>query len=92
MNNKKLYKSRDKKISGVCGGVAEYIGIDPAIVRIIWALVAFFTGFGFIAYLIAAVVLDENPYGVSEDGKFYDSTYQEIQNEPESDEIKGFKP
>ena len=37
MTEKRLYKSADKKISGVCGGIAEYFGIDPAIVRIIWA-------------------------------------------------------
>ena len=90
--NKKLYKSRNGKICGVCGGIAEYLGIDPTIVRLIWALLGFFTGFGFIAYIVAAIVMEENPYGESEDGRYYDSPYQETQAEPESDEIKGFKP
>ena len=35
--NKKLYRSKnDKKISGVCGGIAEYFGIDATIVRLLW--------------------------------------------------------
>ena len=43
---KRLYKSgTDKKISGVCAGVAEYFAIDVSIVRIAWAAVSFFWGF-----------------------------------------------
>lgn len=56
--NKRLYKSStDKKIFGVCGGLAQYFGIDPTIVRLIWALLFFCAGTGFIAYIIAALVL-----------------------------------
>ena len=40
---KRLYRSKtDKKLCGVCAGVADYFGIDPTIVRVIWALLAFF--------------------------------------------------
>ncbi|GAA0179669.1 hypothetical protein SH2C18_25010 [Clostridium sediminicola] len=60
MNNSRLYKSTtDKKISGVCGGLAEALGLDPSIVRIVWALVSLFYGFGIILYIIAALVLPE---------------------------------
>ena len=56
--NKRLYKSStDKKIFGVCGGLAQYFSIDPTIVRLIWALLFFCAGTGFIAYIIAALVL-----------------------------------
>lgn len=55
---KKLYKSRtDRKICGVCGGIAEYFGIDPTIVRLIWAIFILCLGTGFLAYFLAALVL-----------------------------------
>lgn len=56
--NKRLCKSStDKKIFGVCGGLAQYFGIDPTIVRLIWALLFFCAGTGLLAYIIAALVL-----------------------------------
>ena len=59
--NKKLYRNPgNKMIAGVCSGLAEYIGIDPTIVRLIWALVAL-SGAGLIAYLIAAIIIPEKP-------------------------------
>ena len=58
--NKKLYRSNDRKIAGVCGGLAEYINIDPTIIRVIWALVAL-TGAGIVAYLVCALVIPEKP-------------------------------
>ena len=58
MTDKKLYRSEhDKKIAGVCGGLAEYIGVDVTIIRLIWALVAVFGGTGLVAYLIAALII-----------------------------------
>ena len=61
---KKLYKSRyDKKICGVCGGIAEYFGIDSTIVRLIWAVLIFCFGTGALAYLIAALVMPDLPDG-----------------------------
>ncbi len=86
MTEKRLYKSADKKISGVCGGIAEYFGIDPAIVRIIWACTFLFTGAGLIAYIVAALVMNENP-GYEED---HNSDNYKYSND--SDTIKGFKP
>ena len=56
--NKKLCKSStDKKIFGVCGGLAQYFNIDPTVVRLIWALLIFCAGTGLLAYIIAALVL-----------------------------------
>lgn len=50
---KKFYLSRtDRKIAGVCGGLAEYFGIDSLIVRIIFFCVAWCVGIGFFAYLL----------------------------------------
>lgn len=56
--NKRLTKSStDKKIFGVCGGLAQFLGIDPTVVRLIWALLIFCAGTGLLAYIIAALVL-----------------------------------
>lgn len=55
---KKLYKSRtDKKISGVCGGLAEYLNLDPSIVRLLMFLFIWCVGIGLIAYIAAALIL-----------------------------------
>ncbi len=56
----RLHKSaRDKKIFGVCAGIAEWLGADPTIVRIAWAVLAFGWGFGILLYFICAFVLPE---------------------------------
>ena len=47
---KKLYKSNNRMICGVCAGVAEYFGIDPTIVRLIWAALAL-SGTGILLYI-----------------------------------------
>lgn len=60
--NKKLYRSNvDKKICGVCGGIAEYFDIDPTMVRLAWALVSIFAGAGILAYIVCALVIPEKP-------------------------------
>ena len=59
---KKLYKSsKDKKIDGVCAGIAEYIDADPTLVRLIWALATVMGGAGLLAYIIAMLVMPRNP-------------------------------
>jgi phage shock protein C len=45
--------TRDKKIAGVCGGIADYFGVDPTLVRVIAVIFALFFGWGIIAYLLA---------------------------------------
>ena len=58
---KKLTKSAtNRKIAGVCGGIAEYFGIDPTIVRLIWAVCVAFAGTGLLLYVIAALVMPES--------------------------------
>ena len=59
---KKLYRSTDdKKIAGVCGGMAKLIKLDPTIIRLIWALAIVFWGVGILAYIICAIVIPEEP-------------------------------
>lgn len=63
MKGKKLYKSnKDKKLFGVCGGIAEYFEVDSTVVRLGAILLAFCVGGGVLAYLIAALVMPEEPY------------------------------
>lgn len=58
--NKKLYRSRSNRvIGGVCGGLAQYLGIDPTVVRLIMALVTFVGGMSILVYLIAWLIIPE---------------------------------
>lgn len=58
---KRLYRSRENTvIGGVCGGIAEYLDVDPTIVRLIWAFSAFYGGIGILAYLVCLIVIPEN--------------------------------
>jgi len=62
MGNKRLYKSNaDRKICGVCGGIAEYFNIDPTLVRVGWVLALFIFGSGLLAYIIAAIIMPTRP-------------------------------
>jgi phage shock protein C len=61
---KRLYRSStDKKIAGVCGGLGEYLAVDPTVLRLIVAIVCIATGIfpGVIGYIIAWVVIPETP-------------------------------
>ena len=51
MADKKLVRSANKKIAGVCGGLAEFLGLDASIIRIVWLLCILLGGFGLLAYL-----------------------------------------
>lgn len=63
---KKLYRIEEGKvIVGVCGGIAEYLNIDPTVIRLIWALLGL-TGGGILAYLIAALIIPVKPLGIEE--------------------------
>ena len=56
----RLHKSStDKKLAGVCGGIAEYLKVDPSIVRLVTIVLMFGWGSGVLAYLICALVLPE---------------------------------
>ena len=59
---KKFYKSRkDRMIDGVCSGLADYLGIDPVIVRVLWLLSIFLNGLGAVAYILAMIIVPANP-------------------------------
>lgn len=63
MNEKNLYKSStDKKLAGVCGGIAEYFNIDSTLVRLGWVLFSLLGGSGLLAYIIAAIIMPDRPY------------------------------
>jgi pspC domain protein len=59
-NNEKRYfrKSRtDQMFAGVCGGLAEYLGVDSSMVRLAWAICVVFGGAGLLLYIIAAIII-----------------------------------
>ncbi|MDD1675301.1 MAG: PspC domain-containing protein [Methanomicrobiales archaeon] len=58
---KNLYRSkRNRVVAGVCGGIGEYLEIDPTVIRVIWALFTIFSmGVGILAYLAAWIIIPE---------------------------------
>ncbi|MEL7590678.1 MAG: PspC domain-containing protein [Anaerolineaceae bacterium] len=61
-SSKKLYRSLiDRKIAGVCGGLGQYFGIDPTLVRLLFVLGLIFVGGTLLAYVILAIVIPEEP-------------------------------
>ena len=75
VKNKKLYKSTNNKmLSGVCAGFADSIGIDPTIVRVIYALASFFTGGfpGVIIYIMLAIIIPEDNGMIDTDATNHD--------------------
>lgn len=72
---KRLYRLRDdKKISGVCSGLAMYLNIDPAIVRVLWVVLTLMTGgfIGIILYIACIAIIPEEP-------EVIDASYEERQ-------------
>ena len=64
----RIHKSvKDKKIAGVCGGIAEYLNVDPTIIRLAFALLAVGWGSGLLAYIVCAIILPEGDAGADED-------------------------
>ena len=60
----RLYRSRgDRMLFGVAGGLARYLGLDPSIVRLVWALLVLAGGAGIVLYIVAAIVIPEEPVG-----------------------------
>jgi phage shock protein C len=62
---RRLVRSRrNRMIAGVCGGLAEYVNVDPTVIRLIWALLTVFPGTlpaGLVGYLIAWLIVPEEP-------------------------------
>ncbi len=62
MEEKKLYRSKtDRKLLGVCGGIARYLGVDSTLVRVLVVLLALGGGVGLLTYLIVALIIPEEP-------------------------------
>jgi phage shock protein C len=60
--SKRLYRSRtDRIFGGVCGGFAEYLDIDPTVIRLLWLISALVFGFGLLLYIIALFIIPNNP-------------------------------
>ncbi len=60
--NKKLYRSMaDRKLCGVCGGIAEYFDLDPTVIRLLWVVMTLFTAAfpGVLAYIICAIIVPQ---------------------------------
>lgn len=64
----RLYKSnKDKVFEGVCGGLGEYLNIDPVIIRLLWLVLVIFGGTGIMAYIIAMFIIPKNPQGQNDE-------------------------
>ena len=57
--DKKFVRSKDRKIAGVCGGIAHYFGIDPLIIRVWFIALIFFGGAGFVMYFVLLLVMQD---------------------------------
>ena len=61
---KRLYKVYEgKMIDGVCAGIAEYLNLDPTVVRVLWAVISCFGGLGVVAYIVCALIMPRKPSG-----------------------------
>lgn len=84
MNQKKLYRSKiDRMLGGVCGGLAEYLGLDPSIVRLIFVLVSIFGENGVLIYIILWIIVPENPGEMNKDSKSITSKTMDISDPPD---------
>jgi phage shock protein C len=60
-----MRSSRDKKLGGVCAGVADYFDLDPTIIRVVWLLAVLFGGTGLLIYIVLWIVLPLAPSTVT---------------------------
>jgi phage shock protein PspC (stress-responsive transcriptional regulator) len=60
MEPKRLFRSKyNRVLGGVCGGLGNFFNIDPVLVRVLWAISFFVGGVGFLAYLVAWIIIPE---------------------------------
>ncbi|MGN1329352.1 MAG: PspC domain-containing protein [Eubacterium sp.] len=72
---KKLYRSKtERKLAGVCGGIAAYFNIDPTIVRLIWAFVSLMSASipGVLIYVVCALVIPDEPDAYETTAQYYE--------------------
>ena len=58
--NEILKKSKNRKLFGVCGGFAEYLKVEPTVIRIATVITTFFTGLGLIGYIVGAILMPDD--------------------------------
>lgn len=81
---KRLYRSkRERVVAGVCGGIAEYIDVDPTLIRIAWVVFILMGGAGLLAYFIAMIIIPENPKERSPEQKKEKEEYERKEYEDE---------
>jgi len=62
MEPKRIYRSKyDRVIGGVCAGLGNYFNVDPVLIRVLWVVSFFLGGVGFLGYLIAWIIIPEDP-------------------------------
>jgi len=62
MEPKRLFRSRTNKVlGGVCAGLGTYLTLDPVLIRVLWAITFFIGGAGLLAYIIAWIIIPEEP-------------------------------
>jgi len=64
MQRRLMRSRRNRMVAGVCGGLADYLNVDPTIVRLLWALATIFPGtlpVGLLGYLLAWIIIPEEP-------------------------------
>ncbi len=64
MEPKRLYRSETNKVlAGICGGLGEYLAVDPVVLRLLWVVITIFTGAvpGLVAYIVAIFVIPRMP-------------------------------
>jgi phage shock protein C len=60
MEPKRLFRSRKERIlGGVSGGLGNYLNVDPVLIRVVWAILFFAAGAGFLAYILAWIIIPE---------------------------------
>ena len=88
--SRRIYKGPEKKIAGVCGGIAEFFHIDPTIVRLVFFLLVLLFGAGVATYIVCAIIFPPAPqeatyqdYGYSQPYAPQDAAYEQPQPEPQ---------
>ena len=57
---KKLFRAREgRMLAGVCKGIADYLNLDPTVIRVLWTIVSCFAGVGVVAYIVCAFIMPE---------------------------------
>ena len=82
-NAKRLYKSNEKKLFGVCGGIADYFNIDPTIVRLVFFLLVLLVGNGVLTYIACAIIFPRAPQEATAQDYGYTPPFEQPQPEPQ---------